>query len=334
MIAAIPTVLVTGFLGAGKTTVINRLISHFTGLPSGRPRKLAVMINEFASIGIDGALVPDAISSLGEGYHKVELNRGSIFCACLRTDFISELKKLALEVQPDLLLIEATGIARVDDLFVMMKQDSLRDLIGIVKNICVADAASFHKVEQTLEAVGIQARYADLFILNKVDRADAALLKSTEALLATHNPLAPIYRAQHGDAPFSTIFRQAPGAAVSDDRRAPAGAAPADVSATASIASAPEYHSASVQLKGSFDRTKWAELVATLRRERLVRAKGIIVYPDGARYFEIISGEYSEREAPATLEEKGVSIFTFIAQAELSDDLSSRIRACHVEPAG
>ncbi len=77
-----PTVLVTGFPGAGKT-------------------------ND----------------------HKIELNRGSIFCACIRTDFTAELKRLATDVKPDLLLIEATGIARVDDLYAMMSQDGLDRLL-------------------------------------------------------------------------------------------------------------------------------------------------------------------------------------------------------------
>ncbi|MDX9958663.1 MAG: GTP-binding protein, partial [Spirochaetia bacterium] len=122
----IPVILVTGFLGSGKTTLVNNLIDHF----SGRVERLAVMINEFASIGIDGALVPPG------DYVKIELNKGSIFCSCMRTDFIAELKKLALDVRPDLLLIEATGIARVDDLYGMMSQDGLDTLIRIQKNIC------------------------------------------------------------------------------------------------------------------------------------------------------------------------------------------------------
>ena len=195
----IPVILVTGFLGAGKTTVINRLIDHFTG----RVGRLAVMINEFASIGIDGALVPPG------DYVKIELNKGSIFCSCMRSDFIAELKKLALDVTPDLLLIEATGIARVDDLYGMMHLDGLDRLIHIQKNICVVDARNFFKVEQTLEASGIQVDYADTIILNKIDQADDELVNRTLELLANHNDNAPVYHALYGDISPELIFSEA-----------------------------------------------------------------------------------------------------------------------------
>ena len=317
---AIPTVLVTGFLGAGKTTTINRLIAHVTSGWHDASRTLAVLINEFASIGIDGELVPDAVGSLG-GYHKIELNRGSIFCACIRTDFISELKKLATDVQPDLLLIEATGIARVDDLYAMMSQDGLDRLLRIEKNICVADATSFHKVERTLEAVAVQANYADVFILNKTDRADAALVEKTEALLAAHNPKAPIYRAVRADVPFAEILSLESGADAGS--RARSGAPSTDAS--------PEYHSASMQFRGVFDSAKWRALASSFEPGRLLRAKGVIVYPEGPRYFDVVNGEYSEQEAPASLAAKAVSVFTFITRDDLADSLSSRVRRCRIE---
>jgi G3E family GTPase len=315
---AIPTVLVTGFLGAGKTTTINRLIRHVVAAWGDEPRTLAVMINEFASIGIDGALVPDEIASLGDGYHKIELNRGSIFCACIRTDFIAELKKLAAAVKPDLLLIEATGVARVDDLYLMMRQDGLDRLLRIVRNICVADAVNFHKVERTLEAVSVQARFADAFILNKIDRADPALVDATEALLAGHNPGAPVYRAVHADVPFGEILDQ--GSGTDGASTAARGTAP--------TASVPEFRSASMQFRGVFDPAKWQTLISSFEPEQLLRAKGVIVYADGARYFEVINGEYSERCALASLAAKGVSIFSFITKDEIADTLSSRVRTC------
>ena len=323
--AAIPTVLVTGFLGAGKTTVINRLITHIGSQWSERPGRLAVMINEFASIGIDGALVPDAVASLGEGYVKIELNRGSIFCACMRTDFIAELRNLVTSVRPDMLLVEATGIARVDDLYRMMRQDRLDALIRIVRTICVADAVNFHKVAQTLEAVGIQARYADTFILNKVDRADASLLELTERLLRQYNAAAPIYRAVRGDVPLDEVLGSGTGAGAAAGGRVAAGA-----DDSAPIASEPDYHSASMQFSGVFDRAKWAALLGALGPARLLRAKGVIVYADGPRYFEVVNGEYSETEAPASLAQKGVSIFTFVAEENV-DALSSLVRRCRVE---
>ena len=78
----IPTYLVTGFLGAGKTTWLNQLIRQLTGLE----QTLAVLMNEFGATGVDGALV--------EGYgHLSELNKGSIFCICVRDDFLAEMER-------------------------------------------------------------------------------------------------------------------------------------------------------------------------------------------------------------------------------------------------
>ena len=269
-----PTVLVTGFPGAGKT-------------------------ND----------------------HKIELNRGSIFCACIRTDFTAELKRLATDVKPDLLLIEATGIARVDDLYAMMGQDGLDRLLRIEKNVCVADATSFHKVERTLEAVAVQARYADVFILNKTDRADAVLVERTEALLAAHNPGAPVYRAVRADVPFAEILSLESEAAAKSAAR----------SVVPSAVASPEFHSASMQFRGLFDPAKWRAVVASLEPGQLLRAKGVIVYPEGPRYFEVVNGEYSEQEAPAALAAKGVSVLTFITRDDLADSLSPRVRDCRMK---
>ena len=81
------------------------------------------MVNEFGTIGVDAALVKEG------DFYKIELNKGSIFCICMRTDFITEVKKIAEEIKPDILLIEATGIARVDDMYAMLKADDLDTMI-------------------------------------------------------------------------------------------------------------------------------------------------------------------------------------------------------------
>jgi G3E family GTPase len=253
----IPVILVTGFLGAGKTTVINRLIAHF----SGRVARLAVMINEFASIGIDGALVTPG------DYVKIELNKGSIFCSCMRSDFIAELKKLALDVKPDLLLIEATGIARVDDLYGMMRLDGLDTLIRVQKNVCVVDARNFFKVERTLEAAGIQVEYADTVILNKIDMADDELVGRTLELIARHNSMAPVYHAAYGDISPELVF--------TSGTIEPIGSTNAS-SPPFEAKRLPEFHSFSLKLEGIIDRGAWQEFIASLPRDSILRAKGII----------------------------------------------------------
>jgi G3E family GTPase len=326
----IPVILVTGFLGSGKTTLINRLIAHF----SGRVGRLAVMINEFASIGIDGALVPPG------DYVKIELNKGSIFCSCMRSDFIGELKKLALDVKPDLLLIEATGIARVDDLYGMMRLDGLDSLIHIQKNICVVDARNFFKVEQTLEASGIQVDYADVLILNKIDQADDELVDRTLKLLAKHNDRAPVYHALFGDIPPELVFTEGTTNLLTTEgtqkirttenteKAEGRNARTAGRVGQFDPLRVPDFHSCSLKLDGVFNREKWRALQDFFSELGVLRAKGIIRFPEGLRYFEIINGEYSEKDVPPAFVGRQQSIFTFVARQKFSIEFTARIKAC------
>lgn len=305
----IKTVLVTGFLGAGKTTLINRLIDWY----GDGAEKLAVMINEFGSIGIDGALVKEG------DFYKIELNKGSIFCICMRTDFIAELKNIAENLKPDYLIIEATGIARVDDMYAMMRADGLDKLISIERNICVIDAVNFHKVEATLEAVQIQAEYADAFVLNKTDLAGAGRIRETENLLKEHNENAPIFPARFGE-----ISMEALTAAHSNTKTAPG---------ECSDTLPEEFYSFSIELEEPLDRAKWDRFIDNIRKE-VLRGKGILRFPKEAVYFEIIGGKYSEKKPVEALLREEVSKIVLIQRAMDYESLEKSVKACTIQGNG
>lgn len=303
------TVLITGFLGAGKTTFLNRLIEHYTeaGLD------IAVMVNEFGNIGIDGALVIEG------DFPKIELNKGSIFCICMRTDFISEVKRIAEEIRPDILLIEATGIARVDDLYAMMSMNDLDRLLSIEKNICVADATSFFKVENTLEAVRVQARYADLIILNKSDTADTEQLRKSEEAIRRHNDKAPLVRAVRGKITWDIYQLAAP---IEKE-------VPGEISDTI-----PEdFFSFSLRLPGTMRRDCWKSLVEELAPV-LLRGKGIVQYPEGALFFEVVNQEYTEYPPPPGLADEEENVIVLIRGTIGEGSLAERIRECLVGTGG
>lgn len=153
----IPTILLTGFLGSGKTTLLNRLIQFY------QSQRTVLLINEFGQIGIDGELLVQG------NYEKIELNKGSLFCICVRTDFIDEVRKIAREIRPELLIIEATGLADTSEMEKMLALPDLIESICLQKCICLVDCQTFLKIKDNLRAPATQIQSADLVLINKVD---------------------------------------------------------------------------------------------------------------------------------------------------------------------
>jgi len=157
----IPTILLTGFLGSGKTTLLNRLIQFY------QSKRTVLLINEFGQIGIDGELL------IQGNYEKIELNKGSLFCICVRTDFIDEVRKIAREIQPELLIIEATGLADTSEMEKMLALPDLIKNIHLQSCICLVDCQTFLKIKDNLCAPATQIQSADLILINKIDLVPA-----------------------------------------------------------------------------------------------------------------------------------------------------------------
>lgn len=192
-IKKIPTILLTGFLGAGKTTLLNRLIEHY------QSKRTVLLINEFGKVGIDGEMLREG------NYEKIELNKGSLFCICVRTDFIFEVEKIAKEIQPDLLIIEATGLADTSEMEKMLALPNLIDKIHLRACVCLVDALNFHKIKGFLRAPMTQIQSADLVLINKTDLADAG--KVTEAIQAVQeiSPNVPFVETEFANFPLEML---------------------------------------------------------------------------------------------------------------------------------
>jgi G3E family GTPase len=198
----LPLTLITGFLGAGKTTFLSRLLEHRAAAEGeGRyaSKRLAVVVNEFAELGLDGVRLP------GGDYEKWELNRGSIFCVYMRTDFIVLMEKIVNDIDPDEIWVEATGIADVSEIFKMISVPTLRDKLYLRTNVCLVDPGSILKILTTLRAAQEQVRLADMLIINKIDTADEDALNNIETELRIRNTVAPIIRADHAVCDLSLI---------------------------------------------------------------------------------------------------------------------------------
>jgi G3E family GTPase len=160
--SAVPLTLLTGFLGAGKTTLVNRALNGDLGGPVG------VLVNDFGALDIDRALIT------GESESVLSLANGCICCS-LRDDLVSEVMHLLQRHDaPRRVLLEASGIADPAPIAATFLAPAFRHRLRLDGIVCVVDA------EQALadpELVPLQMRqigYSDLMLLNKADLAGPA----------------------------------------------------------------------------------------------------------------------------------------------------------------
>ncbi len=176
----IPTTILTGFLGAGKTTLLNHLLKERAG------EQIAVIINEFGEIGIDGQLV------LATEETVIELSNGCI-CCTVRSDLIGAIARI-LEARPhtDRVIIETTGLADPAPVIQsFMLDEVLRKNLALDALVTVVDA-EYVAIQLEHDEAREQIAFADVIVLNKAERTPEALA-GIETRLRGLNPLAPIY---------------------------------------------------------------------------------------------------------------------------------------------
>lgn len=193
----LPVILITGFLGAGKTTFLNELLSHLASIN----KSVALLINEFGRANIDRELVdPDA----GTIY---EVNQGSIFCVCTRDQFIKALDDITTHDPAfDVAVIESTGIANTRDIGEYLRMAPLEGRIEIKQNFCLIDAANFHKVYETLPAVRSQVEEASVCVINKTDLGKPGYILELEDKIHNLNTDADIIKTTFGLVDFDSIL--------------------------------------------------------------------------------------------------------------------------------
>lgn len=187
--------LITGFLGSGKTTFLNHIIKAFP-----RDRKLMILMNEFGEIGIDGRLVEDQDMAM------LEISRGSIFCVCVKTDFIKGLSKIAGVIRPDVLFIEATGVANPADLKRDLKLAIFNDCFWFAEQFCLIDAENFVSAYETFTSVEKQVESSTVFVINKTDLAPADEVRRIKAIVARHHPAPQFSETTFADIPLDRFL--------------------------------------------------------------------------------------------------------------------------------
>ncbi len=179
--------VVAGFLGAGKTTYMRRLLAG-----PAQPGKTVVLVNDFAAVGIDGALLS------GQGADVVELPNGCICCS-LKADLAKQLQGIVGRFAPDRVLIEPSGVADLASLLRVLNGQALAALVTGIDVTTVLDAgaflADFARMEGHLQA---QIIPAGTVIVNKADLVSPAMLRLVAETVRSLAPDAAILPARFG----------------------------------------------------------------------------------------------------------------------------------------
>ena len=177
--------LITGFLGAGKTTFLQKFIKLFPD------RKIALVINEFGQTGVDGVLLQDLKVQL------TEINNGSIFCACKLEQFEDAIRRIMEAGRPELIFVEASGLSDPAAVQGIFRPGAFPDL-AYAGAICLVDAARFHKVYQTARVCRMQLAVSDLVLINKTDLAAREQIDAIAAIARAQKPARPVYETAFG----------------------------------------------------------------------------------------------------------------------------------------
>jgi cobalamin biosynthesis protein CobW len=223
----IPATIVTGFLGSGKTTLLRKLLTNAQG------RRIAVIVNEFGELGIDGEL----LRGCGIGCDENGDDNGQLFelangclCCTVQEEFAPVMEQLAARrEQIDHLVIETSGLALPKPLVQAFQWPALRNAFTVDAVVTVVDAPAVAAGDFADDPVAVDAQRrgddnldhesplhelfedqlatADLVIVHKVDGMDAAALEAVEATVRAEAPAGvKLVRASHGDVPLDVLL--------------------------------------------------------------------------------------------------------------------------------
>ncbi|MEL6261701.1 MAG: GTP-binding protein [Cyanobacteria bacterium J06626_6] len=190
----LPVTIITGFLGSGKTTVVNHILESF------KDSKVAVLVNEFGDINIDSQFIVQVEQDM------IELTNGCICCS-INDDLRNAVYRiLDRRERIDYLVVETTGVADPLPITLTFLGTELRDLTRLDSILTMVDAESFAPDIFESQAAYSQIAYGDIIILNKTDLVTSDRLEFLEENLRNIKTGARILRAEQGKVPLPLII--------------------------------------------------------------------------------------------------------------------------------
>jgi len=223
IIKKLPVTVLSGFLGAGKTTVLSHILNNREG------KKVAIIVNDMSEINIDSAIINNDVSLNRSEEKLVEMSNGCI-CCTLREDLLEEVTKLAKEKRFDYLVVESTGISEplpVAETFTFADEDgnSLSHVAKLDTMVTVVDAVNFLKdyeqaqsLQDTAQSLGEddersvadllveQIEFADVILISKIDLVSESDIERLKAIMKTLNTYAKIVPISQGQVNIADVL--------------------------------------------------------------------------------------------------------------------------------
>jgi len=254
-----PITLITGPLGSGKTTLLRHILAT-------RPAKIAVVMNEFGEIAIDSKVVE------GKNVRIAELGGGCVCCSLLG-EFEAAVNEIIQRVEPDIIVVETTGLAEPEAL-VFNIQEALPQcrLDGVAS---VIDADMLVRFPELGHTTRLQIEGADILLLNKIDLVKPRKLSGLGAKLREINPTAAIVRTKRCQIDPAILF----------------GVGREEKVAPPEHKHQPEFESFTFSSEKTFSRDCFERFADGLPAS-MHRAKGFMLFPDGAQLFNFVAGRW------------------------------------------
>lgn len=219
----LPVTVISGFLGAGKTTLMSHILTNLEGC------RVAILVNDMGAVNVDAALLKETVSVYQREEHLVELSNGCI-CCTLREDLLVEVSNIAKEFRFDYLLIESSGISEpmpVAETFTFEDENGLKlsDIATIDTMVTVVDVSMFFSELNSLESLRErdwhaaeedertishllcdQVEFANVIIMNKCDLISRDKLAEIRRIIQTMNPTAKLVESTYSSVPLNAVL--------------------------------------------------------------------------------------------------------------------------------
>lgn len=225
--AKIPVTVLSGFLGAGKTTVLNRILAKSAS------QRLAVVVNDLGEVNIDASLIKGAVKEMDGAIAGMLELQGGCICCSIQTDLLDALLELYQQFQPDHILIEATGVAEPKAILETLYSGNFfsrrgTDFLKVANMVTVVDGGNLEQYLESSENSGgsrrthllpndqrrplqellmEQIECADILLINKVDTLEDAACERFHAYLKSLNHSAEIWESSYGEVDVARLMQ-------------------------------------------------------------------------------------------------------------------------------